>query len=155
MSFRYFSTKTEPGLAYAVNGILMGLIVITPLAGFVSPASSVVLGLVSGPIFLQAEKWFSRRRWLADPVGLLPGHLVGGAFGVLMIAFFTQSAYASASGTSLPDGLLFGGGFQALSQLGVESFGLLVTVAAVFVLSYVFIKAIAAALHVATTDYSA
>lgn len=33
----YVTTGESPGPLYAVNGILMGLIVITPLAGFVSP----------------------------------------------------------------------------------------------------------------------
>jgi Amt family ammonium transporter len=154
MGFRYLTIRKDPGLTYAVNGILMGLIVITPLAGFVSPGSSVAIGLVSGPIFLQAEKWLAARKWLTDPIGLLPGHLVGGILGVLMIAFFTQSAYASASGTSLPDGLFFGGGFQAVQQLGIEAFGLVVTVTAVFLLSYLSIRAIAAAIGGITNDYT-
>ncbi|TME85259.1 MAG: hypothetical protein E6I43_06545 [Chloroflexi bacterium] len=41
----------------------------------------------------------------ADPVGLLPGHLLGGLFGVVMIAFFAQTAFATGSGfPSLPNG---------------------------------------------------
>lgn len=36
-----------PNLFYADNGILMGLIVITPPAGFVSPASAAILRLLS------------------------------------------------------------------------------------------------------------
>src|SRR5258708_34664208 len=82
---------------YVVNGILMGLIVITPIAGFVSPGSAVILGLLCGPIFLYAEKWIGRAKWMTDPVGLFPGHLVGGFFGVLMIAFFAQTQFSSGS----------------------------------------------------------
>ncbi|MDA4128786.1 MAG: ammonium transporter [Thaumarchaeota archaeon] len=155
MFFQYLTIRKDPGLMYAVNGILMGLIVITPLAGFVSPGSAVVLGLISGPLYLQAETWFSTKRWFSDPIGLMPGHLIGGVFGVLMIAFFTQHAFAAASGTSLPDGLLFGGGIQAFGQLGIETFGLLLTLVVVFVLSYVFTRIIANVLHGLTTDYKA
>lgn len=122
---------------YAVNGILMGLIIITPLAGFVSPGSAVILGLLGGPLFLAAERYFARFRWFADPVGLLPGHLVGGLFGVLMIAFFTQNAFAAGSGfPTLPNGLLFGGGGDAVRQLGIEVLGIVVVVIVVFAISY-------------------
>src|SRR5207247_7933612 len=88
----YLLTKQDLQLRplYAVNGVLMGLIIITPLAGFVSPASAIILGLCGGPLFLAAEGWFSRFSWFHDPAGLLPGHLVGGLFGVSMIAFFAQ-----------------------------------------------------------------
>jgi Amt family ammonium transporter len=84
---------------YVVNGILMGLIVITPLAGFVSPGSALILGLLCGPIFVYAEKFVGRAKWMSDPVGLFPGHLVGGIFGVLMIAFFAQNQFATGSGS--------------------------------------------------------
>jgi Amt family ammonium transporter len=147
MFFRYRMTKEMPSLIYGVNGVLMGLIVITPLAGFVSPLSAVVLGLLGGPLFLVGEKWFGKFKWFTDPVGLFPGHLLGGTFGVLMIPFFTQKAFVSAlasltlqNGTlvppSLPDGLLFGGGISALNQLGIEVYGIVAVILTVFILSY-------------------
>ena len=34
---------------HGVNGVLMGLIVITPLAGYVSPGSAVIIGNCSEP----------------------------------------------------------------------------------------------------------
>jgi Amt family ammonium transporter len=127
-------------LLTAVNGVLMGLIVITPVAGFVSPGSAIVLGFLGGPISLGAEVYFSGKSWFADPIGLLPGHLVGGLFGVLMIAFFAQTEFAAGSGfPTLPNGLLFGGGMSAVHQLGIEVLGILAVVAAVFVLSFVTI----------------
>lgn len=126
-----------PKLLLAVNGVLMGLIVITPLAGFVSPGSAIVLGLLAGPVFLAAEAYFSKRTWFADPVGLLPGHLAGGLFGIAMIPFFAQSYFAAGSGfPALPNGLLFGGGAAAVHQLGVETLGVVAVLATVFVLSF-------------------
>jgi Amt family ammonium transporter len=137
-------TRANPGLINMANGVLMGLIVITPVAGFVSPGSAMILGALCGPIFYAAEVYFAKRKWLADPVGLLPGHLVGGLFGVLMIAFFTQSDFAAASGTSLPNGILFGGGTAALLQLGIEAFGIVAVFATVFLLSFIVMKAASA-----------
>jgi ammonium transporter, Amt family len=154
MLFKYRETKKNPDLIYAANGILMGLIVITPLAGFISPASSVILGIICGPLFIWFEKFFGTRKWFTDPVGLFPGHLVGGLFGVLMIAFFTQHPYAVGSGNAnLPDGLLFGGGSAALQQLGIEILGIIAVMVTVFVLSYLTVSLIGRWMNGITTDY--
>jgi len=157
MFFRYQMTKEMPSLIYAANGVLMGLIVITPLAGFVSPLSAVVLGLLGGPLYLAGERWFGKFKWFTDPVGLFPGHLLGGTFGVLMIPFFTQKAFASSLASltlqngslvppSLPDGLFFGGGISALNQLGIEAYGVVVVLLTVFILSYLTSWVISAAM---------
>jgi Amt family ammonium transporter len=154
LGFRWFDYGEKPDIINSVNGILMGLIVITPLAGFVSPLSAVILGMLGGPIFIYGSKLFSKQNWFADPVGLLPGHTIGGIFGVLMIAFFTQAPFAIASGNpTLPNGLLFGGGFQALTQLGIEAFGIIVVMATVFLLSYATCAIIAKVFGGITADY--
>jgi Amt family ammonium transporter len=144
----YWKTRKNPGLINMGNGILMGLIVITPVAGFVSPASAIILGLVSGPLFYLAEVFFGKNKWIADPIGLLPGHLTGGIFGVLMIGVIAQNAFAAASGNpSVPDGLLFGGGIAALRQLGIEAFGIAVVLIAVFLISFATIKIASGLFH--------
>jgi len=152
----YVISKHDPDLQplYAVNGILMGLIIITPLAGFVSPASAVVLGLFGGPLFLGAERFLSRFTWFSDPAGLLAGHLVGGLFGVTMIAFFAQRRFAAGSGfPKLPDGLFFGGGGSAVHQLGVELLGIVTVMATVFVLSFATVALLARLFGSITTEY--
>jgi Amt family ammonium transporter len=83
--FYYIDSKKNPDVLYAVNGILIGLIMITPLAGFVSPASSVVLGLLGGPLFVYGSKRFATHKRYSDLIDLFPGHLVSGIFGILMI----------------------------------------------------------------------
>jgi Amt family ammonium transporter len=155
MFFAYMKLKQNPGLLYAVNGMLMGLIVITPLAGFVCPGSAVILRFIGGPLFLTAESWFSRFKWFSDPIGLFSGHMVGGLFGILMISFFTNNAFASASGFSmLPNGVFFGGGFDAVRQLGIEALGIAVVMVAVFVLSFATVWFISKVFHGITTDYT-
>ena len=163
MFFRYQMTKEMPSLVYGVNGVLMGLIIITPLAGFVSPMSAAILGLLGGPLFLIGERWFGKFKWFTDPVGLFPGHLLGGLFGVLMIPFFTQKAFVSALAsltlengalvpTSLPDGLFFGGGLPALNQLGIEAYGIAAVMATVFILSFLASWLISAGMKGITTS---
>ncbi len=137
LAVSYLLYRDTGGIMNAVNGILMGLVIVTPVAGFVSPMSASILGILGGPIFIFAEKFFSRRKWFSDPVGLLPEHLTGGIFGVLMIGFFTQHSYAVLSGNSvLPNGLLFGGGFSALHTLEIEIVGIAAVAIVVFALSY-------------------
>jgi len=151
--FGWLQLRQDPGPIYTVNGILMGLIVITPLAGYVSPGSAVILGLLAGPLFLFGERVVARLKWLSDPVGLLPGHLLGGVFGVTMIAFFAQPEFAGPSGApALPNGLLFGGAGAAVHQLGIEIFGIAVVLVVVFAISYVAIRAIAVAIGGITRD---
>jgi Amt family ammonium transporter len=80
--------------------------------------------------------------------------MVGGLFGVAMIAFFTQAPFAIASGNpTLPNGLLFGGGMAAFHQLGLEIFAIVVVMATVFVLSYVTCTIISKAMGGITADY--
>ncbi|MDE1832877.1 MAG: ammonium transporter [Candidatus Micrarchaeota archaeon] len=146
--------KTRPKLVDGANGVLMGLIVITPVAGFVSPGSAIILGLLGGPIFVYGEKVFAGMKWFSDPAGLLAGHMSGGLFGVLMVAFFAQSAFAVQSGyPNLPNGLLFGGGMQAVHQLGVQALGIAVVMPVVFILSYIAAWLIAKAMGGITIDY--
>jgi Amt family ammonium transporter len=148
MLFRELFDRKIPVIMDATNGILMGLIIITPLAGFVSPASALILGLIGGPLFIGGEKLFARVKWFSDPVGLFPGHGLGGVFGVVMIAFFTQHSFAVASGNSvLPNGLLFYGGFAALRQLGIELLGIAVVVVTVFIISLATIYVISKLFH--------
>jgi Amt family ammonium transporter len=151
----YIVTRELFNPLYVVNGILMGLIVITPLAGFVSPGSALILGLLCGPIFVYAEKFVARAKWMSDPVGLFPGHLVGGIFGVLMIAFFAQNQFATGSGfPALPNGVLFGGGGAAVKQFGIEVLGIGVAVFVVFVLSHLTVRILAALMSGITTGYT-
>ncbi len=154
MLTQYLVARSNPGLSYAANGIIIGLVIITPIAGFVSPASSVILGLLGGPLFVAGERFFSRQNWFSDPVGLFPGHLLGGIFGVAMIAFFTQNAFAAASGNAnLPNGLFFGGGLAAVQQLGLEMLAVIVVAVVVFTISYASLLMIGLAMHGVTNDY--
>jgi Amt family ammonium transporter len=148
----YILTSEVFNPLYVVNGILMGLIVITPLAGFVSPGSALILGLLCGPLFVYAEKFVGRAKWFSDPVGLFPGHLVGGIFGVLMIAFFAQNQFGTGSGfPTLPNGVFFGGGGAAVKQLGIEVLGIAAVVVAVFVLSHLTVRVLAGLMKGITT----
>ncbi|MEM0135382.1 MAG: hypothetical protein QXU18_09205, partial [Thermoplasmatales archaeon] len=152
--FRYLVTKKNPGYIYAVNGILVGLILRSPLSGYISPLVAVIVGFLGGPIFLLGEKLMARK-WYTDPIGLFPTHLLCGTSGFILIAFVAQTGYASLAGApNLPNGILFGGGMLALRQLGVESLAVLAVFAFVFALSYVSLFIIGKFTNGITNDYS-
>ena len=153
MFFRFVITKKDPGYMYAVNGILVGLILMSPLSGYISPVVAVLIGLVGGPLFLIGERVMTRK-WFSDPIGLFPTHLLMGLFGFLMIAFVAQTGFSTASGAAnLPNGLLFGGGLNALRQLEVQALAVVVVVAFVFSLSYIALWIIGKFTNGITTDY--
>jgi Amt family ammonium transporter len=80
--------------------------------------------------------------------------MMGGLFGISMIAFFTQQPFAVSAGVpNLPNGILFGGGYPALQQLGTELLGVAAVMLTVFVLSYVSMWVISLILHGITTNY--
>ena len=144
-----------PSIMYAANGILIGLIVITPVAGYVGPQSAVILGILGSILFILGEKLFQRAKWFTDPVGLFPGHFLGGIFGFIMVAFFTQKSFADfGGGFGLSNGIFFGGGMAALRQLGLQLLAIPIVIVTVFVLSYIFMWIISKGIHGIIEEYS-
>jgi Amt family ammonium transporter len=106
----------KPDLGMSINGLLAGLVIITPGCAYVSVPTSLLLGAISGALVVFSVMFFDRLK-LDDPVGALAVHLVNGVLGTLSIGLFAQN---NIGGTPCPDGLLFGGGF---GLLGVEALG--------------------------------
>jgi Amt family ammonium transporter len=110
----YFRT----GRATAVGGataIVVGLVAITPAAGFVSPSSALLLGGIAAlpSYFVIVAR--SRTR-LDDSLDVFAGHGVGGITGALLTGVFAQKVWNAAGN----DGLLAGNASQLLTQaLGV------------------------------------
>lgn len=113
----------------AATGIVVGLVAVTPAAGFVSPVSALALGAVAALPSYYAIQWRARTR-LDDSLDVFAAHGVGGLTGALLTGVFAESAWSGAA-----DGLLFGNpgqfGIQAISVVavflysGVLTFGIL------------------------------
>ena len=126
----------------SVNGVLAGLVAITAPCAFVDSWASVVIGLIAGLLVCLASVWIEK--WhIDDPVGAIPVHFFNGLFGVLAVGIFANGNPDTAgwNGVETPvTGLLYGGGTQIIAQL-IEVTSIFV---AVFGLSYVFFKVLAA-----------
>ena len=98
----------------AVGGataIVVGLVAITPAAGFISPISALALGAISAVPSYYPLLWRARTR-LDDSLDVVAAHGLGGTVGALLTGVFAEKAW---NGTA--DGLLFGNP----SQLGVQA----------------------------------
>jgi Amt family ammonium transporter len=98
----------------AVGGataIVVGLVAVTPAAGFISPMSAIALGALSAVPSYYALLWRARTR-LDDSLDVVAAHGLGGTVGALLTGVFAEKAW---NGTA--DGLLFGNP----AQLGIQA----------------------------------
>jgi len=110
-------TSRKPKFLGLLTGSVAGLATITPAAGFVSPASAVVIGIVSGVVCYYAVALKNRLHW-DDALDVWGVHGVGGFIGILMLGLFSTKAFNPAS----TDGLLAGNGGFFLKQLAAALF---------------------------------
>jgi Amt family ammonium transporter len=94
----------------AATAIVVGLVAVTPAAGFVSPLSALLLGAVAAFPSYYALLWRARTR-LDDSLDVIAAHGVGGTVGALLTGVLAQKAWNGAA-----DGLLFGNPRQLLVQ---------------------------------------
>jgi Amt family ammonium transporter len=94
----------------AATAIVVGLVAITPAAGFVSPMSAIVLGgLAAFPSYFGLI-WRARTT-LDDSLDVVAAHGLGGTVGALLTGVFAQKSF-----NGVADGLLFGNP----AQLGIQ-----------------------------------
>lgn len=120
----------KPDLGMSINGLLAGLVAITPSCAYVSVPSSILIGAISGAIVVVSVIFFDRMK-IDDPVGAISVHLVNGVLGTLEVGLFAQDGIA---GVSTGNGLFFGGG---LKLLGAQALGVVCVGGFVFVSSLV------------------
>jgi Amt family ammonium transporter len=79
----------KPSALGACIGAVVGLVAITPAAGFVSIRESIVIGLVASVVSNLAAHWKSKST-LDDTLDVFPCHGVGGMVGMLMTGIFAR-----------------------------------------------------------------
>jgi Amt family ammonium transporter len=94
----------------AATGMVVGLVAITPAAGFVSPLGAIALGAVAAVPSYYALLWRARTR-LDDSLDVVAAHGLGGTVGALLTGVLATKAWNGAT-----DGLLYGNPRQLLLQ---------------------------------------
>jgi Amt family ammonium transporter len=116
----------------AATGIVVGLVAITPAAGFVGPMPALALGMAAAFPSYYALLYRARTR-LDDSLDVVAAHGLGGTVGALL-----TGVLASKNWNGTVDGLLHGNP----AQLGIQALGVLAATAYSGAASYLLLKAI-------------
>jgi Amt family ammonium transporter len=116
----------------AATGIVVGLVAITPAAGFVSPMAALALGALAAlPSYYALV--LRARTGLDDSLDVVAAHGVGGSVGALLTGVLASKAW---NGTV--DGLLYGNP----GQLAIQAIGVGAAIAYSGVASFLLLKLI-------------
>ncbi len=124
--------KKPSALGFCI-GAVVGLVAITPAAGFVTIPSSLFIGTFAAIISNVVVHWKSKTT-LEDTLDVFPCHGVGGAVGMVMTALLAHQAVNAANTTG--NGLLFG----EFTLFKAHMIALVLAIAFIFVGSFVILK---------------
>lgn len=130
MFFDVLKGKKPSVLGFCI-GAVVGLVAITPAAGFVAIPQSIFVGAVAALISNIAVYYKTKSR-LDDTLDVFPCHGIGGIVGVLMTGFFATKNVNSAGN----DGLFYGNPAFLWTQLKA----LAIVVPYSFIVSYLIFK---------------
>jgi ammonium transporter, Amt family len=100
----------KPTAVGAATAIVVGLVAVTPAAGFISPMSALALGAIAAvPSYLALM--IRVKTTLDDSLDVVAAHGVGGTVGALLTGIFAQKSL-----NGIQDGALFGNPGQILVQ---------------------------------------
>ena len=126
----------------AATGAVVGLVAVTPAAGFVPPGAAIAIGATAAVPSYFMILWRPRTR-LDDSLDVFAAHGVGGLTGALLTGVFARTAW-----NAPVDGALGGGwrllGAQAVAAGAVFAYSLAVT--------FLLLKAIGLAASLRPTD---
>jgi len=80
----------KPSSMGAAIGLVVGLVAITPAAGFVNVGSSIFIGVVASIVSNITIHVFARKAKLDDTLDVFPAHGVGGITGMILTAVFAK-----------------------------------------------------------------
>ncbi|BFM40818.1 ammonium transporter [Synechocystis sp. LKSZ1] len=104
--------RGKPTSVGAATGIVVGLVGITPGAGFVSPMSAIAIGVITAIACFFAIT-FKIQLGIDDSLDTFPVHGVGGIVGTVLTGVFASLAINSSGA----EGLIAGNPFQLLIQI--------------------------------------
>ena len=124
----------KPTAVGCATAIVVGLVAITPAAGFVGPMSAILIGGIAAvPSYFGII--YRARTSLDDSLDVVAAHGLGGTVGALLTGVFAQKALNGQA-----DGLLYGNP----AQLGIQAMAVAVTIGYSLVMSFVLLKVIGA-----------
>ena len=126
--------RGKPTLLGAVSGAIAGLVAVTPGAGFVTPMSSLIIGLVGGALCYFAVGVLKAKLGYDDSLDAFGCHGIGGMWGALATGLFATKTINPAGA----NGLFYGNP----AQLGIQALSIVATIALAATATFVILKAI-------------
>lgn len=126
--------RGKPTVLGAASGAVAGLVAITPGAGFVTPLSSIGIGLVGGMLCYFTVSVLKGKLGYDDALDAFGCHGVGGIWGALATGIFATKTINPAGA----DGLLYGNP----AQLGIQALSVGVTIALAVIATFIILKVI-------------
>jgi Amt family ammonium transporter len=123
----------KPTAVGAATAIVVGLVAVTPAAGFIGPMSAIALGAIAAIPSYFGILWRAKTS-LDDSLDVVAAHGVGGTVGALLTGVFAQKVLNGAGN----DGLLFGNP----GQLYVQAVAVGTAIVYSGIVSFVLLKAI-------------
>jgi ammonium transporter, Amt family len=130
--FDWVRGKKPSALGFCI-GAVVGLVAITPAAGFVTIPSSLFIGTVAALISNVVVHWKSKTS-LEDTLDVFPCHGVGGLVGMVMTGFLAHTSVNAANTTG--NGLFFGETTLFLAHMTA----LVIVIAYTFIGSLIILK---------------
>jgi ammonium transporter, Amt family len=103
--------KGKPSAVGISIGAVVGLVAITPAAGYVTVPAAIIIGLSAGAISNLVASWRLARTRIDDTLDVFACHGVGGIWGSIVTGLFASAAINGVNG------LLYGNAGQLASQL--------------------------------------
>lgn len=125
----------KPSLVGACTGLVAGLVVVTPGAGFFEPWAAVVCGLIVSPVCYVAISHLKAKLGYDDALDAFGCHGVGGLLGGVLTGIFCVPELSWTG----EGGLTYTGDF---SLLGSQVLGILVTLVIVVALDLVIVAVV-------------
>lgn len=132
MFFDVIKGKKPSVLGFCI-GAVVGLVAITPAAGFVGIPQSIIIGVV-GALISNIAVGIKQRSTLDDTLDVFPCHGIGGMVGMLMTGIFAAPLVHGISGG--PQGWFYGNAAFFFTQLKA----MLIVCAYAFTVSFVIFK---------------
>src|SRR4030043_1281841 len=123
--------KGKPSAVGISIGAVVGLVAITPAAGYVTVTSALIIGLAAGVISNLVANWRAGRSRIDDSLDVFACHGVGGLWGSIATGLFASAAIQTGV-----NGLFFGNPGQLVAQL----IAIAVVAPFSFVGSYILLK---------------
>jgi ammonium transporter, Amt family len=99
--FGEWIVRGRPSLLGLCSGLVAGLVAITPAAGFVTPMSALIFGLVAGLACYWGATGLKRLLKADDSLDVFGVHGIGGIVGSLMTGIFASKTVSGVEGSLL------------------------------------------------------